>query len=168
MNLYKNLKKSEVWGLLLKLKRAGPAVCTSKWIKMNFWNFLQRDSVVIPSGQAQRWAVTSLSFLAPSDPLGSSGSLHVAESPPTVLKWNALWIWGSRKSSQALLVHTPCQPRTDVSGVNLGVLLFVLESADPFCLVGFGDFILLVTLSKSSCFFRCTKRFPCDGNHISV
>lgn len=118
VNLYKNLKKPAVWGLLLKLKWAGPAVCTSKWIRMRFWNFPQRDSVAIPSAQAQRWAVTSLSSLAPSDPLGSVGSLRSAESPLTVLKWSALWIWGSRKSSQASLVHTPCQPRTDVSGVN--------------------------------------------------
>lgn len=46
-------------------------------------------------------------------------------------------------------MHTLRQPKTDVSGVKSGVSS-VLDSADPFCLVGSGDFIMLLTLFKTS------------------
>lgn len=118
---------------------------------MWFGNFLQRNSILISAAHAHCLTNASLSSLTSSGPLGNGDSLHSTHSHPTVLKLNTLWIGGSRESSPALLMDISYQPGTDVSGVNLvGFLLFILDLADPFCLVGFGDFILLLSLSESS------------------
>lgn len=47
-------------------------------------------------------------------------------------------------------MYTSHWPRADVSCVNVGFLLFVLDSADAFCFVRFWDFIISLILSERS------------------